>query len=81
MTRAISKWIKQILGKIPESIRDSGDEINEIIEELETLETFDENSINDMIYNLKSSLENISTLKGKAVKSRDAIVQQLIPNG
>jgi len=81
MANLISNWINQILSKITESIRDSGDDINEVIEELELLDDFDTDSVNSMMHNLKSSLENITTLKGKAVIARDDIVQQIIPNG
>jgi len=81
MSDVILNWVNHILEKIPESIRDSGDEINEVIEELENIEDFDKDKINNMMHNLKTSLENIATLKGKAVISRDTIVQQIIPNG
>ena len=81
MANLISNWINQILSKITESIRDSGDDINKVIEELELLDDFDTDNVNSMMHNLKSSLENITTLKGKAVIARDDIVQQIIPNG
>lgn len=87
MQKAID-WIKNILGAIPESIRESSIEISERVDDIETLvsrwednETFDTSNINNALSELRSTLQE-AVFKGKATATRDKIVNMInVPNG
>ena len=87
MRKAID-WIKNILASIPESIRENTIEKSERVEDLELLasrfeekQQFDGNKINNVLSELKSSLQE-AVFKGKAVKTRDKIVNMIVlPSG
>ena len=87
MQKAID-WIKNILGAIPESIRESSLEISERVDDIEILvsrwdndQIFDEDGVNKALSELKSGLQE-AVFKGKATSTRDKIVSMInVPSG
>ena len=87
MQKAID-WIKNILGAIPESIRESSLEISGRVDDIEILvsrwdkdQIFDEDSVNKALSELKGCLQE-AVFKGKATLTRDKIVSMInVPSG
>ena len=89
MSEIAKKWTTHIIEQIPDSIRDSGHEVSESLDEIEKLieifdqgQPFDGDALNREMSELRNQLRGLSNLKGRAVKTRDNIVNQItIPNG
>ena len=89
MSEIAKKWTTHIIEQIPDSIRDASYEVSEILDEIEKLldkldqgQPFDGAILNRQMSELKDHLQSLGNLKGRAVKTRDNIVNQItIPNG